>query len=427
MANDQLSPLGEGTPAAADVAEDLQLLRRYEPVLRFTRGELFLPMSVENYLATCSLWRAAPRRLPQRLCAPGELTPSHLADVGAASSTPDLSLRFVENPLGRGEYRAWRRDPGRARLASGRSRFAVVGLLGRMIDAFLRLSLWLRGSVPGGTAAAAELSYRARADPQSCPYYGHVTRDRGFLVLQYWFFYAMNDWRSTFGGVNDHEADWEQVTIYLVPVEGPVLRSGPMAPMSCGSGGSRSPRTTRRETICAGATTTRTSAGSITPIPSSTPAPGRIPGPTWPASTWSASNLRRCIACRPLLPARGRSFFRGPGTGRAPGWAFRTSTTSVVTGCRSARAPTALGHRCSSIPKRPGYATFAACGVWIPRIPSAANAPRPVLGMNGTGPSDRVGPTRWGGRAFPRCRPPPRGTAKRSRHGWLPCPSGKWR
>jgi hypothetical protein len=224
MANDQLSPLGEGTPAAADVAEDLQLLRRYEPVLRFTRGELFLPMSVENYLATCSLWRAAPRRLPQRLCAPGELTPSHLADVGAASSTPDLSLRFVENPLGRGEYRAWRRDPGRARLASGRSRFAVVGLLGRMIDAFLRLSLWLRGSVPGGTAAAAELSYRARADPQSCPYYGHVTRDRGFVVLQYWYFYAMNDWRSTFGGVNDHEADWEQVTLFLPDPPDPLAR-----------------------------------------------------------------------------------------------------------------------------------------------------------------------------------------------------------
>jgi hypothetical protein len=42
-----------------------------------------------------------------------------------------------------------------------------------------------------------------------------VTRDRGFIALQYWFFYAMNDWRSTFGGVNDHEADWEQITVFL--------------------------------------------------------------------------------------------------------------------------------------------------------------------------------------------------------------------
>jgi hypothetical protein len=33
-----------------------------------------------------------------------------------------------------------------------------------------------------------------------------AVRDAGYLILQYWLFYAMNDWRSTFGGVNDHEA-----------------------------------------------------------------------------------------------------------------------------------------------------------------------------------------------------------------------------
>ena len=66
-----------------DAAEDLRLLRRYEPVLRFTQGELFLPMSVPAYLATCALERSpGPARLPwrrakgERLCAPGELTPA---------------------------------------------------------------------------------------------------------------------------------------------------------------------------------------------------------------------------------------------------------------------------------------------------------------------------------------------------------------
>jgi hypothetical protein len=34
-------------------------------------------------------------------------------------------------------------------------------------------------------------------------------------VLQYLFFYTMNNWRSGFYGVNDHEADWEQAFIYL--------------------------------------------------------------------------------------------------------------------------------------------------------------------------------------------------------------------
>jgi hypothetical protein len=212
-----------GTVAAeADAADNVRLLRRYEPVLRFTRGELFLPMPVESYLAKCSLWRlAGPGRKPgrrrsgERLCLPGELTPARLASISSSWPAGDLSLRFVERPLARREVRAWRRNAGRARLAAGSSRFAAVGLLSRLIDAVMRLSLLLRGRVPGGTTAAAEQQYRADADAGRCPYYGRVTRDRGFVALQYWFFYAMNDWRSTFGGVNDHEADWEQVTIFL--------------------------------------------------------------------------------------------------------------------------------------------------------------------------------------------------------------------
>jgi hypothetical protein len=29
----------------------------------------------------------------------------------------------------------------------------------------------------------------------------------------------MNDWRSSFGGVNDHEADWEHVSVLLAEEE----------------------------------------------------------------------------------------------------------------------------------------------------------------------------------------------------------------
>jgi hypothetical protein len=232
MVGDRLFPADATTPAKGVAgAENLWLLRRYEPVLRFTQGEHFLPMPVESYLEKCSLWRLADtgrargwRGTAERLCAPGELTSARLAEIGASSSDRDLSLRFVQRSLRRSESRAWRRDAGRARLAAGGSRFAAVGLLSRFIDAVMRLSLLLRGRVPGGTAAAAEQEYRAHADLVSCPYYGRVTRDRGFVVLQYWFFYAMNDWRSTFGGVNDHEADWEQVTVFLPDPPDPSAR-----------------------------------------------------------------------------------------------------------------------------------------------------------------------------------------------------------
>jgi hypothetical protein len=229
--NDVLA--AEVTPEAAAMSavNDLRLLRRYEPVLHFTQGELFLPMPVEGYLDGCGLWRSAERErawgrrgAAERLCAPGELTPARLAQAGAPPGAGDLWLRFVDSPLSRKAYRTWRRDLSRPRSAPRGGRFAAVGLLGRLIDAVMRLSLLLRGRVPGGTAAAAEQSYRAHADPWACPYYGRVTRDRGFIALQYWFFYAMNDWRSTFAGVNDHEADWEQVTVFLPDPPDPVAR-----------------------------------------------------------------------------------------------------------------------------------------------------------------------------------------------------------
>src|SRR5207244_7385089 len=111
-------------------SDDLRLLRRYEPVLRFTEGELFLPMPVDDYLEGCSLCRSGPNRgrgrpgAGERLCAPGELTPGRLAQMSAPG--PGLALRFVERPLGRKELRAWRRDAGRPRLAGGGGRFAAV-------------------------------------------------------------------------------------------------------------------------------------------------------------------------------------------------------------------------------------------------------------------------------------------------------------
>jgi len=72
--------------------------------------------------------------------------------------------------------------------------------------------------VPGGLTAALHRRYRGSAAATSFPYYAYISSHGGYVAVQYWFFYAMNDWRSSFGGVNDHEADWEQVTVYLVPL-----------------------------------------------------------------------------------------------------------------------------------------------------------------------------------------------------------------
>ncbi len=100
---------------------------------------------------------------------------------------------------------------------------ARVGLFSRVIDSFFDASLLIRGVVPGGTTAAAEVRYREilNKDPRYI-YYGRVIRDGDYTVLHYIFFYVMNDFRSTFHGTNDHESDWEQIFIYLSDEENPV-------------------------------------------------------------------------------------------------------------------------------------------------------------------------------------------------------------
>ena len=211
-----------------DVDPDLALLRAYEPVLRYTAGELFLPTSVEAYLAKCSLWAddggSRRRRRVEELVAAGELTPGGLAAAGVRHRNRPLYLRFVQEQLTRAEVAAWRRED-RPRLR-GKARFAAVGVLARLIDAFVRLSLLVRGRVPGGLVAAAHrLAAAALAQAGEQPdragavrtAYGRVLRTGGYTVLQYWYFYPFNDWRSTFYGVNDHEADWETISVYLVP------------------------------------------------------------------------------------------------------------------------------------------------------------------------------------------------------------------
>jgi len=46
-------------------------------------------------------------------------------------------------------------------------------------------------------------------------YYGRVCEKGNWVVLQYHYFYAFNDWRRTANGLNHHEGDWEAVSVYL--------------------------------------------------------------------------------------------------------------------------------------------------------------------------------------------------------------------
>jgi hypothetical protein len=195
------------------VLDEAALLRRYEPVVRLNRGELFLPSRVEDFLAHAALVSGTGESACV-LAEPGTLSPKELASLGEGHWDEPLSLRYVQRPMSRREYRAWR-GSGVAAPFRRSSGAASAGLLARIVAALMRLSLLLRGKVPGGSTAAAFEQSRSAKGAGSCHYYGHVVRDGGYLVLEYWLFYPMNDWRSSFGGVNDHEADWEHVSVAL--------------------------------------------------------------------------------------------------------------------------------------------------------------------------------------------------------------------
>ena len=202
-----------GVTEAAGMSDDLALLRAYEPVLRLTDGEYFVPVAVDAYVAGASLIRNEAGTT-EVIAAPGSLTLDVLADVGARHDGPGLSLSGLAEPTS-WWARARRLLPGTRPSFHAGSRLAQVGLLGRTIDTLSRLSLLLRGSVPGGSAATAYAVQQERLSPHRPTYYGRVVRSDDWIVCQYWFFYSFNNWRSGFSGVNEHEADWEQVTVFL--------------------------------------------------------------------------------------------------------------------------------------------------------------------------------------------------------------------
>ncbi len=196
------------------------LLNRFEPVLRFTRGETFFPMDVEPYVRASSLWMQNPGAEPFCLVSQEQLTLDNLASQRMDGFSATYFLRFIEpldvvNLITFLRERSKNLDPQDIfRINFGR--LARVGYSSRFADLLFSLSLLLRGRVPGDTSAAAALEYRKiLRKGEGYRYHGRVIQQGDWTILQYWYFYAFNNWRSGYFGVNDHEADWELVNIYL--------------------------------------------------------------------------------------------------------------------------------------------------------------------------------------------------------------------
>ena len=202
----------------------IALLRRFEPIMRFTQGERFYPMDVEPYVRSCSLWLQQADEEAVCLVPRGELTLENLAQQPQGGFGATHFLRFTDPQSFRELYsRRLRRrhasgNPKEARgvFRAGQGRLARVGYLSRVADALYSITLFARGRVPGEASSASSIRYRRMmSESEQYRYHGRVLRQDGWIVLQYWFFYAFNDWRSGFYGANDHEGDWEKISVYL--------------------------------------------------------------------------------------------------------------------------------------------------------------------------------------------------------------------
>jgi hypothetical protein len=208
-------------PRAPKTASDAELLRTFEPLVRYTQGEHCFPMDVEPYVRRCSLWVHYPDGREERLVPAGELDLKELVKPRSAPFGSVQFLRFVQ-PFGLAEARRYLADEGRlirqthSAFHPGPGRLSRGGLLPRLFDALFNATLLLRGRVPAATSAAAHVAYHKILEQgERYVYHGRVVRDRGWTALQYWFFFDYNPWRSGFHGVNDHESDWEMILVYL--------------------------------------------------------------------------------------------------------------------------------------------------------------------------------------------------------------------
>src|SRR5690349_2909263 len=75
--------------------DDAELLRKYEPVLRFAKSERFFPMAVEPYLEKCTIFPSGPQGVVGLLSHPDE----PLITLIGKLESGEYFLRFVNDPL----------------------------------------------------------------------------------------------------------------------------------------------------------------------------------------------------------------------------------------------------------------------------------------------------------------------------------------
>ncbi len=183
---------------------DAEILCKHAPVLRFDSRELFLPSSVEAFATEARLVVS-----DEEVSGYGD----EKLELLDASAGTDSYLQLVSEQDRRTIVGEQAKVLARSLL---NNRLGRVGIFGRILDALFQLSVFLRPTTPRLTTQAAALKLRGK-EPDPPVVYARRVDLAGWVVLHYAYFYVMNDWRSSYRGLNDHEGDWEQVWIYCDP------------------------------------------------------------------------------------------------------------------------------------------------------------------------------------------------------------------
>jgi hypothetical protein len=229
-------------------AEIRSLLLRYEPVLRFQAGERFFPTSAILYLLFSTIWylplksregedivdspfskRAMPGLFELLRCRPHIQLNTEVDQedfAGAPASDRYIRIQHAQRKLAQAKAPTSQLIKQARRMLESRiRRFRSAWLNPGML--FLHFSEtiapWDRSLLrhwflPRGTDAEASRKYDrltlVDGKRETC-YYGRVVDQCGYRVIQYWFFYPFNDFRTAVRGMNNHEGDWERICIYL--------------------------------------------------------------------------------------------------------------------------------------------------------------------------------------------------------------------
>jgi hypothetical protein len=124
------APGTDPRPVLHEDAPDLELLRAFEPIVRYNEGELFYPASVDGYLAECDLLQGTSERDRQVVVPRGSVTKDVIA-TWVAPPGQSLYLRYVQEPLSGVALARWQNRPDRPHFRAP-GRLARVGLFGRL-------------------------------------------------------------------------------------------------------------------------------------------------------------------------------------------------------------------------------------------------------------------------------------------------------